>query len=188
MKTNIHVWHLEMTDPAKAPTAGQARPYDLQKVTTPLPELSRFLYITVGGPWRWYMRADWSWDQWRSWLARDVIETWVARVDGTPIGYFELEVQPGQTTEILYFGLIPEFIGNGYGKSLLEDAIDRAWRLGGKRVWLHTCTLDHPAALHNYQARGFRVFKEEDVEDDIPERPIQPWENANKPLPDPLDS
>ena len=67
-----------------------------------------------------------------------------------------------------------------FRKNLLEDAIARAWVGGGKRVWLHTCTLDHPKALSNYLARGFEVFKEEDLEDEVPDGPVQPWPGANK--------
>ena len=65
--------------------------------------------------------------------------------------------------EIAYFGLLPEFIGKGYGKALLQDAIGKAWQAGGNRVWLHTCTLDHLQALNNYLARGFKVFKKRNM-------------------------
>ena len=60
--------------------------------------------------------------------------------------------------ELAYFGLLPSFIGRGVGGALLTEAIRRAWALGPQRVWLHTCTLDHPAALPNYQKRGFRIY------------------------------
>ena len=65
------------------------------------------------------------------------------------------------SVEIAYFGLLPEFIGRGYGKHLLTEAVERAWSAGARRVWLHTCSLDDPAALPNYRARGFRPFREE---------------------------
>ena len=93
---------------------------------------------------------------------------------------FELKNQRDGNVEIAYFGLIGEFIGRGFGKNLLEDAIRTAWTQGGKRVWLHTCTLDHPQALTNYLARGFKVFKEEEFEDNIPDEKIQPWPQAQK--------
>ena len=63
--------------------------------------------------------------------------------------------------EIAYFGLLPEFLGKGLGKLLLTLAVTEAWDSGARRVWLHTCTLDDPAALPNYLRRGFRKFKEE---------------------------
>jgi GNAT superfamily N-acetyltransferase len=63
--------------------------------------------------------------------------------------------------ELVQFGLTPEFIGQGLGKFFLQWAIDRAWGYGPRRLWLHTCTLDHPAALPNYLKAGFRIYKEE---------------------------
>ncbi len=184
MKKDIHVWHLEMTEKQPDPDQTSPRPYELKKTATCLPELNRFLYVAVGAQWQWYMRLKWSYAEWEAFLSRSNIETWIAYQEGTPIGYFELEAQMARSTEICYFGLLPEFIGKGLGKTLLEDAIARAWQLGGNRVWLHTCSLDHPQALPNYLSRGFKVFKEEDFVDDIPDEPIQPWQGAMKPMPE----
>jgi GNAT superfamily N-acetyltransferase len=91
----------------------------------------------------------------------DQHQTWVAYQQGAIAGYFELHRQ-GDEVEILYFGLAPQFIGKGLGGFLLSEAIAKAWQWqGANRVWVHTCTLDHPHALKNYQARGFRIYKEE---------------------------
>ncbi len=158
------------------------RDYELRKCHTPLPELNRFLYATVGAPWTWYMRLTWTWQEWYDYLSKDTVHTWIAYDQGTPIGYFELEEQSAGAVEVAYFGLLPEFVGKGFGKSLLEDAIDKGWQLASSRVWLHTCTLDHPNALPNYLRRGFKVFKEEDFEDEVPAEPLQPWSGANKPV------
>jgi len=89
----------------------------------------------------------------------------VAYVEGTPAGYFQLDAatEPG-SVEIAYFGLAPDAIGQGLGKHLLSCAVRDAWALGPKRVWLHTCTLDHPHALPNYQKRGFVPYKTETYE------------------------
>jgi len=182
MKKRIKVWHLEITDANRIPTEATIveRPYDLKKINHNLPELNRFLYIAVGANWCWYMRLDWSHEQWQALLAKPDVVTWVAYLEATPIGYFELAKASGGEVEIAYFGLLGEFIGQGYGKCLLEDAIRTAWKIGGKRVWLHTCSLDHPQALTNYLARGFSVFKEEEFEDAIPDEKIQPWPGARK--------
>lgn len=177
----IHVWHLETQAPT-APDTSIERSYQLQQVTTPWPELSRFMYLTVGAPWIWYMRLNWTYRQWQEELAKPSVETWIAWADGSPIGYFELERQPASVVEICYFGLVPQFIGKGYGRPMLEDALTVAWQGATERVWLHTCSLDHPSALSNYLARGFTVFKEEDFVDKIPSEPIQPWTGADKPL------
>ncbi len=184
VKTPIHVWHLEMTErPAteRRHTADQPRRYTLEKIARPLPELNRFLYVTVGAPWKWYMRLDWSWQKWHDFLRRPGVETWIAYQGASPIGYFELDRGANGVTEIVYFGLIPEFVGQGLGRSFLEDAIASAWANEEKRIWLHTCTLDHPNALPNYLQRGFSIFKEEDFEDMIPSGPLEPWPGANKP-------
>lgn len=181
MRTNIHVWHLEITQPEQAPITELQREYTLERLGVEIPELVRFLYLTVGAPWNWYMRLSWEYRHWQQRLRDERVQFWIAYHMGAPVGYFELESQPGKSVEICYFGLVPEFIGQGHGKALLQDAIARAWQFGGKRVWLHTCTLDHPYALTNYRNRGFVVFKEEDIVDDIPDAPIQPWLGANKP-------
>ena len=82
-------------------------------------------------------------------------------VAGAPAGYFELERQEDGSTEVAYFGLLQEYLGRGLGKHLLTAAVHQAWQTGANRVWLHTCTLDDPAALPNYLKRGFKPFKEE---------------------------
>ncbi len=80
--------------------------------------------------------------------------------------------------ELVYFGLLPAFIGLGLGGALLTDVVQRAWAMGARRVWLHTCDLDHPRALANYQARGFRIFKVEEGEEQLPPRSPGPWRGA----------
>ena len=169
-----------MLDPADLKNEVIEKNYDLKTTDCSLPELNRFLYLAVGSPWTWYMRVTWTYQQWANYLDNSNIVTWVAYRNATPIGYFELELQPDKNVEIAYFGLIPEFIGKGHGKALLQDAIKKAWELGGKRVWLHTCSLDHPQALSNYLTRGFKVFRKEEFFDNIPVDPIQPWEQADK--------
>ncbi len=190
MKTQVHIWHVEITDPSLIPEIpdSENHRYELKKVDVVLPEFNRFLYVAVGAQWQWHSRLGWTYDDWQEFLNQPDTETWVAYREGTPIGYFEVQGQENQSAEICYFGLLPEFIGQGYGRYLLEDAIKKAWTIAGKRVWLHTCTLDHPQALPNYLARGFRVFLEEDFIDELPDEAIQPWPGANKPRSIPRDS
>ncbi|MGZ8848397.1 MAG: GNAT family N-acetyltransferase, partial [Pyrinomonadaceae bacterium] len=94
-------------------------------------------------------------------LLQPEISLWLMTYGGETAGYFELRKCEDESTEVAYFGLLPEFIGRGLGKHLLTCAIEQAWTDGANRVWLHTCTLDDPAAMPNYLKRGFRPFKTE---------------------------
>lgn len=122
---------------------------------------ARFLYAEVGRFYHWTDRLVWTDDQFRAHLARPEVELWVMYAGGAPAGYFELARHGDGSCEVAYFGLLPEFLGRGLGKHLLTEAVERAWAAGANRVWLHTCTLDDPAALPNYMARGFAPFKQE---------------------------
>ena len=87
---------------------------------------------------------------------------WLLLVEGTPAGYFELKADDEGGMEIAYFGLFDEFIGRGLGAHLLTEAVDTAWSFAPNRVWLHTCSFDHPAAIPNYTSRGFTPYKTEE--------------------------
>jgi ribosomal protein S18 acetylase RimI-like enzyme len=121
----------------------------------------RYLYAEVGRAYHWVDRLGWTDEEIRRYLADPAVSLWLLTVRGAPAGYFELKAGEDGSVEIAYFGLLPEFIGRGYGKHLLTEAVERAFSLGARRVWLHTCTLDDPAALPNYLSRGFRPFREE---------------------------
>jgi GNAT superfamily N-acetyltransferase len=121
----------------------------------------RYLYAEVGRRYHWVDRLVWTDDQVSSYLQDPTVSIWLLTTGGAPAGYFELKRHEDASVEIAYFGLLPEFIGQGLGKHLLTVAAREAWRFGPRRVWLHTCTLDDPAALPNYQARGFVPFKTE---------------------------
>jgi len=181
MQKQVITYHLEMTDPAQLrPSRVELPEVELKQAEIPCPEFSRFLFTAAGGDWYWMKRLGWTYGDWRAQLERPEVETWVAYVSGTPSGYFELEMQPGSSVEIVNFGLLPQFIGRGIGGFLLSAAIERAWQMGASRVWVHTCTLDHPVALANYKARGFRVFKEETAMRDLPDKPPGPWAGAGE--------
>lgn len=158
-----------MTDPGQLSPVRRDEPaLVFRQVEIASPEFSRFLYQTAGGDWHWIDRLPWTREEWLEHLERAGHETWVAYLAGTPAGYFELERQEQGNVEIGYLGLLPSFLGRGLGGRLLTAAIERAWAMGAKRVWVHTCSLDHPAALANYQARGMRVYKDEVGYKDLP--------------------
>jgi GNAT superfamily N-acetyltransferase len=79
-------------------------------------------------------------------------------VEGVPAGYAELDRREAPDTELAYFGLLPEFIGRGLGRYLLDWAIRHAWRARPRRIWVHTCDFDHPRAIAVYRKSGFRVY------------------------------
>jgi ribosomal protein S18 acetylase RimI-like enzyme len=179
LKREVTTYYLEMTDPRELrPARTPAVEFEVRRAGVPVPELNRFLYTAVGGEWYWTDRLPWSYQQWLDYLSRPEVETWVGYVGGTPAGYFELETQPGGDVELAYFGLLPQFIGQGLGGALLTRAVERAWAAGARRVWVHTCTLDAPVALAAYKARGFRVYREETAAQEMAERPPGPWPGA----------
>lgn len=181
MQIHVTTHHLEMTDPAQHRSCHwPGVELKIERAHIPCPELNRFLYTAVGGDWYWVDRLVWSYEKWRQYLDRPELGTWVAYQRGTPAGYFELEAQPGANVELAYFGLLPQFVGRGLGGPLLSAAIDRAWQMGAVRVWVHTCNLDHPGALANYEARGFRVFKVEEQWEELPDRTPGPWPGADR--------
>lgn len=181
MLSEVITYYLEMTDPgALRPKLAQIHRLTIEQVGRPSAEYNRFLYTAVGGDWYWTDRLPWTYQQWQDLVDRPEFQTWVAYVSGSPAGYFELEAQSGGNVEITSFGLLSAYIGQGLGGHLLTVAIEKAWLIGSSRVWLHTCSLDHPSALANYRARGFQVYCEETASQDLPHRRPGPWPEANR--------
>jgi GNAT superfamily N-acetyltransferase len=160
-ETNVVRTYLEITHPdqlKRVPLDRRTRFEPANDCTIPF---FRFLYAEVGRRYHWRDRLSWTDEQCAARLAAPGVWIWVLQVGGTPAGYVEFERHDDGSIEIVYFGLMLEFIGRGLGKQMLSAAVERAWGMGAKRVWLHTCTLDHPAALPNYLERGFSPFKTE---------------------------
>lgn len=157
----------------------------IEHATAASPGLVRWLYATVGGPWQWVDRLDWPRQQWADELAMPGSEVHIAYAEGTPAGYVQLGAVPdasGTAVEIRYFGLMEWAIGRGLGGGLLTHGLERAWTLGERhalpathRVWLHTCSLDGPHALANYQARGLRVVGVHHEQQRVPAQPLNAW-------------
>ncbi|MCU0781998.1 MAG: GNAT family N-acetyltransferase [Akkermansiaceae bacterium] len=127
-------------------------------------KVSARFYREVGRDWRWRDRAGWGEADWKRWSENGAVETWVGSVDGKEVGYFELARQDDGAVELAFLGLLPGNLQRGWGKVFLTRAVQRAWALPGtRRVWLHTCSEDHPAALANYQKRGFVLERVEQV-------------------------
>jgi GNAT superfamily N-acetyltransferase len=162
--TNMAVttWYLEMRSrQAIRPKRVSDARLRILEATTPQLEFNRFLYHAVGRDWSWNDKREWTDDQWKDYVGSAGLRTFVAYVDGSPAGYFELLPDGEGGIEIVYFGLLPSFVGRGLGGHLLTTALEEAWRMDPTRVWVHTCSLDHPAALKNYQARGMDLYRTE---------------------------
>jgi GNAT superfamily N-acetyltransferase len=158
--------YLQLSDPARfLPAFGHFADFVVRRVTRPDPALYRFCYRTVGEAYHWRDRWGWSDAAIAAHLAQPEISLYVADRDGRFAGWYELrQVPEDASVEIAYFGLAPDAIGKGLGKHLLSCAVRDAWALGATRVWLHTCTLDHPHARPNYEKRGFVAYKTEAYE------------------------
>ncbi|WP_076537386.1 GNAT family N-acetyltransferase [Shewanella sp. UCD-KL21] len=160
--SSVSIFHLEMLSLKQLNPKTDPKELTIVKAEKQQFEFNKFLYQFVGSAWEWTDKLSWTDEQWQAYSEAENLHLYVAYVQGSPAGYFELQQQPQGNVEIMYFGLGNRFIGQGMGGYLLSQAIEKAWALSGtQRVWVHTCSLDHPSALLNYQARGFKLFKTE---------------------------
>ena len=179
-------WYLQMTAPEQLAPAPAPLPdgrFEVRRAELPSPELARFLYTAVGGPWYWVDRLGWDWARWQAHLDRPEVELWVGWEAGTPAGYGEL-VGQGEQVLLAYFGLLPQFIGRGLGPRLLHAVVARAWTRARARVHLSTCSLDGPAARKTYARAGFTPYDQRVERISLPDVPPEPWPDAHRPLPD----
>jgi GNAT superfamily N-acetyltransferase len=175
--------YLEMRAPAasrrpKSQVSGQK--FRVRELKEPNWVFNRDMYFRVGENWKWIDKRPWTDEQWKEYANDFNLRTFAGHCEDEVAGYFELRrsrnnLQPRiraglaipaateDDIEIAYFGLLPKFIGRGLGSALLTSAMENAWKWSPMpaRVWVHTCNRDHPSALNNYKARGFRVYKVE---------------------------
>ena len=122
-------------------------------------DLNKFFYKQIGKKHQWVDRLIWQDKNWMDYVSNKNLKTIILRKENNIVGYFELLFDNNEC-EIAYLGILEEYIGKGYGGFLLSEAI----RLGftnSRRIWVHTCSLDHPNALENYKSRGMKIFKTE---------------------------
>ena len=162
MKQTVTTFYLEMLNPDELRFKDCMEPdFWIGECKIKQFEYNRFLYKLVGSDWQWVDKYSWTDDDWRKYAEAKNLRTWVGYMAGSPAGYYELQKQKNDNIEIAYIGLARAFIGRGLGGHLLSHAIRSAWEWAAKRVWIHTCTLDHPNALTNYQARGMKIYRKE---------------------------
>ena len=155
------IWTLEMASRGDfQPKQIDVPGFEFRQLVRPSAEFSWFLHQAVGTDFRWGGRDQWGQAEWQEWVHHPGLETWVAYIEGAPAGYCEMVLLDDGSVRIFHFGLLPSFIGQGLGGHFLSVTVARAWDLGANRVWLSTCSHDHPHARRNYLARGFRVVEE----------------------------
>ena len=136
--------------------------YKIQIVEPVNFQLNKFFYKNIGKSHNWVDRLAWSQKQWVEYVSNKKVRTYTLKVKGDLAGYFELIFhQDSDEVEIAYLGLLKEYQNKKLGSYILSAAIKNSFINNPKRVWVHTCSLDHKNALNNYIARGMRVFKTE---------------------------
>ena len=125
-------------------------------------QLNKFFYKNIGKKHKWIDRLVWAETKWIDYVSNQKVKTFILKYKNDLAGYFEL-IYHGEKkeVEIAYFGLLEEFHNKKLGSYLLSEAIKNSFKENIKRVWVHTCSLDHKHALNNYTARGMKVFKTE---------------------------
>ena len=132
----------------------------LRRVPDPEPTAYRALFRKVGAPWLWFSRLAMADDTLAAIVHHpDVALFAVIDEEGGEVGLLELDFRERGQCELAFVGLVPGLAGQGHGRWLLTEAVARAWREGVRRVHVHTCTLDHPAALAAYRRAGFTAYK-----------------------------
>jgi GNAT superfamily N-acetyltransferase len=161
--------YLETFGPPQGPLIPLPEGVAVVRAVRPTTAFYRFLYRAVGGPWGWTDRDRLSDDALEALVTPENVHVHVLYVQGTPAGYVELAYGPFEGTDpvaadeaqVVYFGLMPHAIGQGLGRAFLDWAVREAFAQGARRLWVHTCTNDHPRALGAYQAAGFATYRTE---------------------------
>ena len=160
---DVKVYYLEMfAQPQRYVPAPRDGLTVVHAETPPVPYY-RYLYNAVGEDYNWISRGALCDEELVAILHDHQNELHVLHVAGSPAGFAELNRRQSDEVELVQFGIMPEFIGKGLGTWFLKWTIDTVWSYEPRRFWLHTCTQDHPAAVHTYRAAGFIQFKEETI-------------------------
>ena len=144
----------EVQKPSKKYTLNVIKPKNFQ--------LNKFLYKQVGKKHHWVDRLTWTDQNWMVYISKENVLTYILKHEDDLVGYFELIFHEKKLEiEIAYFGILEEYFGKKLGGFLLSEAIKESFILEAKRVWVHTCSLDHQNALKNYLSRGMKIYNTE---------------------------
>jgi GNAT superfamily N-acetyltransferase len=152
------VTYLEMHSPPEH--AVPDSPLSMKRVEVPQPEHYRELFQRIGAPWLWFSRLILDEAHLAGIIQHPKVELYSVIDDtGREVGMLELDFREPGECELAFIGLVPELSGKGHGRWLLGETVRHAWREGVNRVHVHTCSLDHPAALSAYRRAGFTPYK-----------------------------
>ena len=166
-KTVSVVTHLQMFQRPPEREERCEASWSLRKVDVPDPGWYRSLFQRVGENWLWFSRLQMNDDELRGVLSGPLCETYVFEVQGRDEGLVELDFGAEGECELSYFGVTPPLVGHGAGRWMMNRALQLAWSRSIRRLWLHTCSLDHPGALDFYIRSGFAPFRRQvEVADD----------------------
>ncbi|MBW6491242.1 MAG: GNAT family N-acetyltransferase [Lentimicrobium sp.] len=169
-------WWLEMKNqPAVKAEQTFAENCMLMQMTEPVKSFYLFLYTSVGRPYQWYNRLMMSPQELHELLNSKGTSIWILYIKGVPAGFVEFNISESNETEIVYFGLTCDFTGRGLGLPFLKWCISKAWERPIDRLWLHTCDLDHKAALGIYKKAGFTVYDKDTVYQEKPDPEDDPY-------------
>jgi GNAT superfamily N-acetyltransferase len=166
---------LEMNAPPPPRPDPPGSTCSFERVAAPDPTWYRSLFQRVGEPYLWSSRLSIDDAQLVRILRDPGIEVYVLRAGGEDAGIVELDFRTAGHCEIGFFGLLDSMVGTGAGRYLMNRTLERAWTRDVKRVWVHTCNLDHPAALAFYIRSGFEPYKRQvEIYDDPRANGLQP--------------
>ena len=136
----------------------------LEKVDPPDFHINKFFYKEIGKNHRWTDRLIWNDKKWINYINNSSVVTYILKNKEDLVGYFEQNFNNQKLEcEIAYFGILEEYFGKKLGGYLLSQAIKRSFEKNSKRVWVHTCSLDHKHALKNYISRGMKIFQTDTI-------------------------
>ena len=165
MKKEIERNYLEISSIADLKDSNTSSNGNLVEIIDPADfQINKFFYKNVGKKHNWVDRLAWTEEQWIKYASDAKVKTYVLKINEDLAGYFELILHlEKKEVEIAYLGLLEEYQNKKLGSYLLSSAIKNSFLENPNRVWVHTCSLDHKNALHNYIARGMKIFKKETI-------------------------
>jgi GNAT superfamily N-acetyltransferase len=152
------VTYLEMRAPHPVATAPKAD-FAIRKIAAPDNQWYRRIFRAVGEPWLWFSRLQLSDEDLHAIIGDPAVDIFALSADGVDKGLLEFDGRKFPNIEVAFFGVTLDLVGKGAGAALMAHGLEFEWKRGPQRIWLHTCTADHPSALRFYQKFGFVPYK-----------------------------